>query len=180
MMDIEVPLFRIRNGGSVAFRARSEPKLILPPGPASPGATSLALGHRLAKAVDQGEATDFTELATLLGVTQARVSQLVALTFLAPDIQEEILEGTPAVAHLTIHHLLLVARLPAWSEQRAFWIGFRGSGERVSGREGLPLNSEGGFPAPQSARTAEKGVAAADSIAEPALAPSAEYGAGDL
>jgi len=178
-MDIEVPLFRIRNGGSVAFRARSEPKLILPPGSASSGATSLALGHRLAKAVDQREATDFTELAGLLGVTQARVSQLVALTFLAPDIQEEILEGTPAVAHLTIHHLLLVARLPAWSEQRAFWIGFRGSGQRVSGREGLPLNSEGGFPAPQSARTAEKAVADDDSSGEPDLTPSIEIGAGD-
>ncbi len=176
-MDIEVPLFRIRTGGSVAFRARSEPKSLLPPAPATPGATSLALGHRLAKAVDQGEANDFTELAGLLGVTQARVSQLVALTFLAPDIQEEILEGAPAVAHLTIHHLLLLARLPAWSEQRAFWIGFRGLGESISGREGLPLNPEGGIPAPQSARTAEKGVAATDSIAKPALAPSAEHGA---
>ena len=143
MMEVEVPLFRIRAGGSVAFRIKPKPVPQERPCPSTSGARSLALGHRLAKAVDQGEARDFTDLALILRVTQARVSQLVALTFLAPDLQEEILEGAPAIAHLTIHHLLLVARLPAWANQRGFWQGFRNSAESDSGREGPTLNQEG-------------------------------------
>jgi len=157
MMDIEIPLFRIRTGRSVAFRINPKALPSASPCPTTSGARSLALGHRLAKAVDQGEARDFTELALRLGVTQARVSQLVALTFLAPDIQEQILEGNPAIAHLTIHHLLLVARLPAWADQRGFWQGFRNPSESVSGREGRSLNPDGACPAPESQRKAERG-----------------------
>jgi len=56
----------------------------------------------------------------MLRVTRARVSQLVALTFLTPDLQEEILEGAPPIAHLTIHHLVLVARLPPGRTSEGF------------------------------------------------------------
>jgi hypothetical protein len=84
-------------------------------------AASLALGHRLVHAVENGEATDFSDLARRLNVSQARVSMLVALTFLAPNIQEQIMANGAETAHLNIHHLLLVARLRTWTEQRAFW-----------------------------------------------------------
>jgi predicted XRE-type DNA-binding protein len=41
--------------------------------------------------LDQGAVRDQTRLAEVMGVTRMRVSQLLDLTVLAPDIQEEIL-----------------------------------------------------------------------------------------
>lgn len=129
MLNVEVPLFRVRNGLRVVFKEKPAPKA--PPAQQKnhglcPGAHSLALGHRLVRAVEQGEARDFTDLARGMKVTQARISVLVALTFLAPDIQEELLQGGSEVAHLTSHHLLLVARMRTWVDQRRFWDGLRG------------------------------------------------------
>lgn len=124
MLSVEVPLFRVRKGLRVVFQDQvvEAPKPLPKP---NPGALSLALGHRLVQAVEAREAADFSELARRLNVSQARVSMLVALTFLAPDIQEELLRGGPEVAHLHIHHLLLVARISNWAEQRRFWAGLR-------------------------------------------------------
>lgn len=124
MLSMEVPLFRVRKGLRVVFREQAEAVPISTRKPC-PGALSLALGHRILQTVENREVFDFTELARRMNVSQARVSMLVALTFLAPDIQEELLRGEPAVAHLNIHHLLLVARLRNWAEQRAFWNGMK-------------------------------------------------------
>ncbi|MBI3131513.1 MAG: hypothetical protein HYZ13_09320 [Acidobacteria bacterium] len=128
MTEIEIPLFRVRKGSKVGFQvqAQAPPPVSSAEGALSPAARSLALGHRCVKAVEAGEAQDFTDLARSLGISQARVSQLVALTFLAPDIQEDLLQVAPGTERLTIHHLLLVARRSNWKEQRGFWAGLRG------------------------------------------------------
>ncbi|MCD6404310.1 MAG: hypothetical protein J7M19_00625 [Planctomycetes bacterium] len=51
----------------------------------------LALAHHLETQVRTGTVKDYAELASLLGVSRARITQLLNLLFLAPDIQEEIL-----------------------------------------------------------------------------------------
>jgi len=51
----------------------------------------LARAHRLQKLLDDGKAKSRREIAKLAGVTPARVTQLLDLLFLAPDIQAEIL-----------------------------------------------------------------------------------------
>ena len=51
----------------------------------------------------------------------ATIRKLVARTFLAPDVQEDLLQGGKDVEQLNIHRLLLVARLRNWREQRAIW-----------------------------------------------------------
>lgn len=75
--------------------------------------------------MEEQEVVDFSELSRRMQVTQARISMLVALTFLAPDIQEELLLGGRGLQHLTIHHLLLVARMKSWADQRRLWAGMR-------------------------------------------------------
>ena len=51
----------------------------------------LALAHRLQDAIAQGKYRDRAELARQLGFTRARVTQILDLLLLAPDIQEQIL-----------------------------------------------------------------------------------------
>ena len=89
-------LFRSRQGGDVVFS--QEPP---PPPPATvrrPArvARMLALAHRLQRAIDGGEFQDRATLARQYGLTRARVTQLLNLTLLAPDIQEQVL-GLEAV-----------------------------------------------------------------------------------
>lgn len=124
MLSLEVSLYKVWNGCRLAFQDRWE-EAPLPEVRPNSGALSLALGHRFVQAVERQEAADFSDLARNLNLSQARISMLVALTFLAPDLQEELLRGGPEVAHLNIHHLLMVARQPAWADQRRFWAGLR-------------------------------------------------------
>jgi len=51
----------------------------------------LAFAHKLQEAIDNGEYTDRADAARKLGLTRARVSQLLDLLMLAPDIQGKIL-----------------------------------------------------------------------------------------
>jgi hypothetical protein len=138
MMELEIPLFRVRAGRSIEFQDQASSNPSLHPRRDSSASRSLALGHRLVQAVESGEAEDFSTMARSLGITSARVSQLVALTFLAPDIQEAILGQLSGIERLTIHHLLLVARLRNWQEQRCFWAGLRVSHESVRDPIAIP------------------------------------------
>ena len=51
----------------------------------------MALAHHLEQLVTSGQVKDYAELARLGRVTRARISQIMNLLLLAPDIQEEIL-----------------------------------------------------------------------------------------
>jgi hypothetical protein len=55
----------------------------------------LALAHRFEKLIRDGDVRDFADLARLGHVTRARVSQIMDLLLLAPDIQEQILFMEP-------------------------------------------------------------------------------------
>jgi hypothetical protein len=87
-------------------------------------ARSLALGHHIEDAFMKGKLRSHAEAADTLRISKARVSQLVALTFLAPDIQEEILLldlGDP-VAQMSERVVVeLIARHRAWIDQRGRW-----------------------------------------------------------
>jgi hypothetical protein len=51
----------------------------------------LSLAHKIQNAIDLGAVQDRAEVARRLGLTRARVTQLLNLTLLAPKIQERIL-----------------------------------------------------------------------------------------
>jgi muramoyltetrapeptide carboxypeptidase LdcA involved in peptidoglycan recycling len=80
----------------------------------------LALAHRIARSNEAGEIRDQAEAARLLGLTRARVSKLLDLTLLAPDIQEHLLflEDGTGVVEQTERTLRPLTRTAAWQEQR--------------------------------------------------------------
>ena len=63
-----------------------------PSGP-SRAARMLALAHHVERLVEAGELSGYAEAARSLGLTRARLTQVMALLLLAPDLQERILQG---------------------------------------------------------------------------------------
>ena len=87
----------------------------------------LALAIRVEKMIESGELKDRAHAAANLGFTRARVTQLLALTLLAPDIQEEILflEVEDGVERITERALRDVVAVDDWGEQRRRWRALR-------------------------------------------------------
>ena len=74
--------------------------------------------------IDRGEIRQHSDLARLGCVSRERVSQIMMLTWLAPDIQEAILRlpQTPRGRfHISEAALRPIARMPMWEDQRACW-----------------------------------------------------------
>ena len=116
-------LFRSRNGSDVVFT--DEPP---PPPPETvrrPArvALMLALAHRFQRAIERGDYADRADLARQFGLTRARVTQLLNLTLLAPDIQEEVLrlEAVDGVQPTSERALRGVVAAVEWAEQRRRW-----------------------------------------------------------
>jgi hypothetical protein len=96
----------------------------------------MALAIRMQELVDSGEVADYADLARLARVSRARISQIMSLTLLAPDIQEAILflpgtdGGRGAVGELQVRRICTV---PDWRRQRRMWGGPAGPrGSRTS------------------------------------------------
>jgi len=77
-------------------------------------ARNLALAHHLAQLIDQGLVADYTAAARMLGVSQPRLTHLMSLLLLAPQIQDDILAGTIAPPDKKLREL---ARIAEWREQ---------------------------------------------------------------
>jgi hypothetical protein len=88
----------------------------------------LALAYHFQDLLDTGVVRTQMELAALTKLTTARITQIMNLLFLAPDIQEEILfmpsitQGQP---ELTERDLRQVLKTLVWSEQRERWAAIR-------------------------------------------------------
>lgn len=83
----------------------------------------MALAIRFNEMIRTGEASDMIELARLGYVTQPRMSQIMALNQLAPDIQEALLNLPATKGKPEIHEKRLrpIAAMLTWKEQRAAW-----------------------------------------------------------
>ena len=83
----------------------------------------LALAIKCLEMVERGEVRDYAELARVGYVTRARMSQIMNLVNLAPDIQEEILFLAPEIgrSHLTETAVRKIACQPLWNRQRLQW-----------------------------------------------------------
>ena len=97
--------------------------------PALPGrvprvARLLALAHRFEKLIRDGEVRDYADLARLGHVTRARLSQVMNLLNLAPDIQEAILflppvtQGQDPIYERQLRPIMAVLD---WKKQRRMW-----------------------------------------------------------
>ncbi|MCB2189609.1 MAG: hypothetical protein KQJ78_24600 [Deltaproteobacteria bacterium] len=99
-----------------------------PPGRVPRVSRLLALAMRFQDMIDRGEARDFADLARLGYVTRARITQIMDLTLLAPDIQEAILFLPPTVAgadRVKERDLRPIAAVALWPRQRKMWAAIR-------------------------------------------------------
>ena len=92
----------------------------------------MALALRYQRLLDDGAVDDYAELARLGQVTRARLTQIMNLTLLAPDIQDALL-NLPPVTHVRGATLILADLQPIaaemdWDAQRRMW------GELLKGR----------------------------------------------
>jgi hypothetical protein len=85
----------------------------------------MALAIKFQDMVDRGEVRDYADLARLGYVTRARVTQIMNLLMLAPDIQEDILElgrvGVKETA-ITETHVRPLVKIVHWERQRQTWV----------------------------------------------------------
>ena len=84
----------------------------------------LALGHKIDGMIRDGELRDLADAARAIDVTRARITQIVNLLLLAPEIQAAILDlppvtnGRDPVSERTLRRI--VAELD-WQRQRELW-----------------------------------------------------------
>jgi hypothetical protein len=84
----------------------------------------LALALQFQEMIDRGEIHGYADLARLGCVSRERISQIMILTWLAPDIQQEILmlPPTPGGRFPVCEEMLHpIARLALWEAQREPW-----------------------------------------------------------
>lgn len=84
----------------------------------------MALAIRLEHLLASGQVKDQAEIARTAGITRARVTQIINLTQLAPDIQEAILNLEPSTDHVPRfreREVRAIAILPSWEKQRTEW-----------------------------------------------------------
>ena len=101
-------------GGAAAASAPRVPRI----------STLMALAIRFDDLVRRGEVADFADVARLGHVTRARVSQIVNLLNLAPDLQDKLLH-LPSITseRETVHERVVrsIAAEPDWRVQRRLW-----------------------------------------------------------
>lgn len=84
----------------------------------------LALAIRMQGLVEQRAVTDYAQLARLGHITRARMTQIMNLTLLAPDLQEQILFLPPTLKGRDLiaeHDLRPIAAEFEWAKQRRMW-----------------------------------------------------------
>jgi hypothetical protein len=120
----------------VHFVRRSRGRKVVvaaPPAETPPGripriSRLMALAIHFDRLIREGKVTDQSELARLTHVTQPRMTQIMNLLHLAPDIQEELLhlppvnEGRDPIHERTLRKLMKVV---VWREQRRLWAEWR-------------------------------------------------------
>jgi hypothetical protein len=96
----------------------------LPAGRVPRVARLMALALRLDELVRTGQVASYSALASLGHVTRARISQILNLIHLAPDIQEALLFLPPTVRGrdpILLADLMPIAAAFDWRKQRRLW-----------------------------------------------------------
>jgi hypothetical protein len=119
-------VFRFQRGANGVQRLESAPAraAALPPGRLPRLARLLALAHKFADLLNQGVIADHATLARLGQVSRARMTQILNLLHLAPDVQEQILFLPPTLQGrdpLLLRQAQPIAQALDWRRQRALW-----------------------------------------------------------
>ena len=84
----------------------------------------MALAIRMENLIRAGGIIDYSQLAQLGHVSRARITQIMNLLLLAPDIQEQILFLLPVSGRrdrIRLAQLQPIAKILDWSRQRRSW-----------------------------------------------------------
>lgn len=84
----------------------------------------LALAHRLDRMIANGEIRDYADAARRLGLTRARVTQVMNLVLLSPAIQNTILDLPPVAQGrdpVSERQLRPIVAEPDWNRQIEMW-----------------------------------------------------------
>jgi hypothetical protein len=88
----------------------------------------LALAIQFQNMIAHGDAKDYADLARLGGLCRERVSQIMRLVYLAPDIQVELLYLPPTQTSrfpASETSVRKIANLLSWADQRSAWAGMK-------------------------------------------------------
>lgn len=121
----------------IHFARKTRRKVIRPgPPPEPPPPTGriprisklMALAIRFDEMLANGQVASMSELARLAHVTQPRMTQIMNLLHLAPDIQEALLDlgcAMKGADPLTERDVRSIAHRQSWREQRQLWSELR-------------------------------------------------------
>ncbi len=76
----------------------------------------LALVHLIECKVDSRELKDYAEAARIIGISRARITQVMNLLVLSPKVQEAVLLGMGRRSERGVRTILAT---PSWREQEA-------------------------------------------------------------
>ncbi len=116
--------FRVEGKGRKRLRAGPAPEAPAFAGRVPRVARLMALAIRMDDLIAAGAISDQAELARIGHVTRARVSQIMNLLHLAPDIQEALLDLPPVLEGrdpVTERDLRPIAAEIGWVQQREMW-----------------------------------------------------------
>jgi hypothetical protein len=116
--------FTTSRAGRKGLHASVRPMEDAPSGRVPRVARLMALAIRFEGLLRDGTVADMSELARLAGVTQPRMTQIMNLNHLAPDIQEDLLHLAPVEnGRDPIHERMLrpVCAKLDWQRQRDMW-----------------------------------------------------------
>lgn len=135
-LKIEVNISFNRNGRKASLQASSEQAdEDLPIGRLPKITKLMALAIRFEWLLAEGAASDYAELARLGHVTRARLTQIMNLRLLAPDIQEALLFLPPILCgrdRIILRQLQPIALTADWRIQRRLWKRILRLGPKVS------------------------------------------------
>ena len=110
--------------GRKELLADAPPQADVPAGRVPRVGRLMALAIRFDGLIRSGEIGDYAALARLGCVTRARMTQIMNLLMLAPDIQEALLFLPPTVRGrdpIHLRQLQPIAAVQGWPEQRQRW-----------------------------------------------------------
>ncbi len=123
--------FQRGDHGRLSVADKPRPSKRVAPGRIPRISRLMALAIRFDRMIREGQVNDISELARLAHVSQPRMTQIMNLNHLAPDIQEALLFLSPVnKGRERVHELMMrrVAREAEWGRQRAtakFRLGLR-------------------------------------------------------
>jgi hypothetical protein len=123
-VECKVEFHRLAKGRKQMKEAPSSPCPVVPPGRVPRVSRWMALALRFERLLRESHVVSYSELARLGHVTNARISQIMNLLHLAPDIQEAIL-FLPRTQRgrdpIILRVLQPIAATCDWQEQRRLW-----------------------------------------------------------